>query len=61
MSIHSNGDRWVVRWREDGTNRALTFAEKQDAEAFDQQIKTARREAREARAAREAIERTRRA
>lgn len=57
MSIHPRGRRWVVRWREDGVQRALTFDTKGEATGFDRTIQDTIKQARQAKAVREALRR----
>ena len=40
MSVHYDGarDRWVVRWREAGRQRALRFASESEARAVDARV-----------------------
>lgn len=60
MSTHRKDNKWVVRWREDGTNRSLSFDTKREALAFDREIHGARRQERQVRAVRDALARVKR-
>lgn len=39
MSVHQRGQRWIVRYREDGHNRQKSFPTQREAEAFDRQVR----------------------
>src|SRR4051794_30498273 len=40
MSVHERNGKWVVRWRDDdGANRGMTFDSKEDAMAFDEEMR----------------------
>lgn len=59
MSTHRKGTKWVVRWREDGRQRSLTFDTRKDATAFNRALADAKVQARQARAVAEALDRAR--
>jgi hypothetical protein len=61
MSTHKKEGRWVVRWREDGRQRSLSFPTEREARAFDHALTATRQQARQAKAVREALERARQA
>ena len=48
--------RFMVRWREDGTQRVRRFVDEAEAEAFDAHVNPAGRAAQRARASRASIE-----
>ncbi len=43
MSVHRKDNRWTVRWREDGRQRAKSFPTKRAATEFDRAIRDSER------------------
>jgi hypothetical protein len=42
MSVHKRGERWQVRWRENGRQHSRTFEHKADANHFDRDLRPGR-------------------
>lgn len=43
MSVHRKDSRWVVRWREEGSQRSRSFPTKRQAGEFDRAVREADR------------------